>query len=75
MAYLTLDRPASGLPIVSSLRARVANMRNAYADYREKREIYERTLRELRSYRPHELLDLGIQSGDIAELARKQAGW
>lgn len=75
MAYLAFDRPASTLSLVSALRVRVATIRNACSDYRQKREIYERTLRELRSYRPHELLDLGIQSGDIEGLAREQAGW
>jgi hypothetical protein len=75
MAYISSDHPVPSLPIFGALKARLAASKEAYRTYRRKREIYLRTLRELQSYRPHELLDLRIQSGDFEELARKQAGW
>lgn len=60
----------------------IAAMRDAFATYRERREIYRRkravylrTLRELQSYRPHELSDLRIDPADFQAIARKQAGW
>jgi hypothetical protein len=56
------------------LRDRLASAREAIRIYRQKREVYLRTLRELRSYRPHELRDLRIQADDIEALAREQAG-
>ena len=74
MAYVTSGAPGSP-SLFGSLTARLATAKESFAEYRRKREIYLRTLQELRSYRQHELIDLGIQSGDIEELARKQAGW
>ncbi len=50
-------------------------LRARYVTYRAQREVYLRTLRELRSYRPHELDDLRVHTGDFEALARKQAGW
>ena len=75
MAYVTSSAPAASPSLFGALSARLATAKEWFAEYRRKREIYLRTLQELRSYRPHELIDLGIQSGDIEELARKQAGW
>jgi len=75
MAYISSDHPAPSLPILGALGARYAASKEAFKTWRRKREIYLRTMRELQSYRPHELLDLRIQSGDFEELARKQAGW
>lgn len=74
MAYVTSGVPASP-SLFGSFTARLAAAKGSFAGYRSKREIYLRTLQELRSYRQHELIDLGIQSGDIEGLARKQAGW
>jgi uncharacterized protein YjiS (DUF1127 family) len=76
MAYITAGNTSVANPsLVASLRERIATARESFATYRHKRAIYLRTLRELQSYRQHELIDLGIQSGDIETLARKQAGW
>jgi hypothetical protein len=74
MAYTASgsDEPRS---ILGVLKTRLAGAKEHFATYRRKREIYLRTLSELRSYRPHELRDLRIQADDIEELARKQAGW
>ena len=74
MADIGLDRAAPSLPILGAIGAKLAARKEAFITWRRKREIYLRTLRELQSYRPHELLDLRIQSGDFEELARKQAG-
>jgi hypothetical protein len=70
----------AGLP--TALDARLAALREAFATYRRSRETYRRrravylqTLKELRSYRPHELHELRIDSADIEALARQQAGW
>lgn len=51
-----------------------SSLRDRLVEYRRRRSIYLRTLAELQSYRPHELLDLGIDPGEIDELARRQAG-
>jgi uncharacterized protein YjiS (DUF1127 family) len=76
MAYITVGPSSAGTTsLVAGLRERIATARESFATYRRKRAIYRRTLRELQSYRQHELIDLGIQSGDIETLARKQAGW
>ena len=73
MAYITSShgRPA----LFGALLARFTAARTALQIYRGRRAIYMRTLRELQSYKPHELHDLKIHSGDFEELARKQAGW
>ena len=73
MAHITssYSRPA----LFGTLLARFAAARTALQIHRSRRAIYLRTLRELQSYRPHELHDLKIHSSDFEELARKQAGW
>jgi hypothetical protein len=76
MAYTaTHHHAATPLPIFGALRAKFAAAKDSFAEYRHKRAIYLRTLRELQSYRPHELADLRVQSGDVERLAREQAGW
>ncbi len=72
MAYVSTHHHPVSAP--SLLGSRLASVRAAFSTWRRKREVYLRTLRELQSYRPHELQDLRIQSGDIEELARQQAG-
>jgi hypothetical protein len=72
MAYAGTHHPT--LP-TGGLAARIAAWRRAHAAYREKRAIYLRTLRELQSYRPHELNDLRIHPADFERLAREQAGF
>jgi uncharacterized protein YjiS (DUF1127 family) len=74
MAHISFDH-AAPLPVLGALRARLAGAVEAFKTYRRKRDIYLRTLRELQAYRPHELQDLRIQSGDFEALARQQAGW
>ena len=75
MAYTASHHhTAEPLPILAALRAGIAAARDSFLEYRRRREIYERTLRELQGYRPHELADLRIQSGDFERLAREQAG-
>jgi ferric-dicitrate binding protein FerR (iron transport regulator) len=74
MTYI-LSHGASRPALVRAALARLTAARTAFQIYRHKRAIYLRTLRELRSYKPHELHDLKIHSGDFEELARKQAGW
>lgn len=56
-------------------RSRLSALVESWREYRRKRAIYLRTLEELNSYRPHELADLRIHTGDFEELARRQAGW
>ena len=74
MAYIISER--AGRPaVIETLAAPLARLRTNFRDYRRKRAIYLRTLRELRSYQPHELNDLQIHASDFPELARKQAGW
>lgn len=75
MANISFDHAAPSLPLFGALRVRFSAATEAFKSYRRKREIYLRTLRELQSYRPHELHDLRIQSGDFEALARQQAGW
>ena len=75
MAHISFDHPAPSLPLVGALRARLFVATQAFKTWRRKREVYLRTLRELQSYRPHELHDLRIQTGDFEVLARQQAGW
>jgi len=75
MTDLTVHHASSSAPILEAVRAGIAAARASFRDYRRRREIYLRTLRELRAYRPHELADLRIQSDDIERLAREQAGW
>ena len=74
MAYLSSDAPA--YPAATpGWRARLTNLRERIATYRRKRDLYERTLRELQSYSRHDLLDLGISPEDLHGLARRHAGW
>ena len=74
LAYLISER--AGRPaVVEALAAPLARLQKSLRDYRRKRAIYLRTLRELQSYQPHELTDLQIHASDFPELARKQAGW
>jgi uncharacterized protein YjiS (DUF1127 family) len=61
--------------LLTALFDRLAELPAAFYEYQRKRAIYLRTLNELESYRPRELADLGINSGDIEALARKQAGF
>jgi uncharacterized protein YjiS (DUF1127 family) len=75
MAYISLPNVASRPALFSALRAKLAAARTEFQIYREKRAIYLRTLRELQSYRPHELHDLKIHPANFEEVARKQAGW
>jgi hypothetical protein len=72
MAYISVDHPVSS-PI-AAIRARLGAAWEAYSAHRRKRAIYLRTLRELQSYRPHELHDLRLQGADFEELARQHAG-
>jgi uncharacterized protein YjiS (DUF1127 family) len=39
----------------------------------KRNQVYKQTLRDLRSLTPKELDDLGIEPGDIEELAREAA--
>ena len=75
MAHISFDHPTASLPLFGALRARLSAATQAFKTWRRKREVYLRTLRELQSYRPHELHDLRIQTGDFEALARQQAGW
>jgi uncharacterized protein YjiS (DUF1127 family) len=61
--------------LLTALFARLAELPVAIHEYQRKRAIYIRTLEELESYRPRELADLGISTGDFETLARKQAGF
>jgi uncharacterized protein YjiS (DUF1127 family) len=74
MAYAPLDHAVSRPLDRGGLRAGLAAFRTAFLNYRRKRAVYLRTLRELQSYQPHELQDLRIQPADFEELARRQAG-
>ena len=74
MAYATSEHAVASPSLLSALKARIAKLHNDYMTYRQKRAVYLRTLRELQSYRPHELHDLRVQTADFQELARRQAG-
>ena len=75
MAFIGTDRSPASPSLMGALRAGFTGFGEAFKTYRRKRAIYVRTLRELQSYRPHELHDLKVQSADFEELARRQAGW
>jgi len=60
---------------IEAVESAVGVYRDARAENRRRREVYKRTLRELESYRPHELHDLKIDPADFETLARQQAGW
>lgn len=75
MAYLATDQINASPDTFGAIKAGLTGFREAFATYRRQRAIYLRTLRELQSYRPHELHDLRVQSADFEALARKQAGW
>lgn len=60
--------------LLTALFERLSELPAVFYEYQRKREIYLRTMRELESYRPHELADLRIASSDIEAIARKQAG-
>ena len=75
MADITSHHGVARPAFLGGLMTRLASARTEFQIYRQKRAIYLRTLRELQAYKPHELHDLRIQSGDFEELARKQAGW
>ena len=74
MAFLTTERVTAPSP-GGALTATIRGWLDTYQTHRRRRDVYLRTLRELQSYRPHELHDLRVQSADFEELARKQAGW
>jgi len=75
MTDLTVHHPSAPASVLEALRVGIEAAKESFRDYRRRREVYLRTLRELRAYRPHELADLRIQSDDIERLAREQAGW
>ena len=74
MAFISTEHAAPSLSPLGAVRAGVAGFIDAFNTYRRRRAVYLRTLRELQSYRPHELHDLRVQPGDFEELARKHAG-
>jgi hypothetical protein len=78
MAYFHSDDLA---PLPGALDIRLTALHDAWdtyrrtrESYRNKRAVYHRTLRELRSYRPNELHDLKIDPADFEIVARIQAG-
>jgi uncharacterized protein YjiS (DUF1127 family) len=75
MTFISTEYGASSPSPLAAIRAGLAGFAQGIRTYRKQRAIYLRTLRELESYRPHELHDLRVQSADFEELARKQAGW
>ena len=75
MAFITSEYGAAVPSRSGAAKTGLAGLLNSFRIYRQRRAIYLRTLRELQSYRPHELHDLRVQSADFEELARKQAGW
>ena len=74
MAYAASEEGGRASGFMTAI-APLARLRGKFREYRRKRMIYQRTLRELRSYQPHELNDLKIHASDFAALARQQAGW
>jgi uncharacterized protein YjiS (DUF1127 family) len=75
MEMTTASGTARHPHLLTALFERLAELPAAFYEYQRKRTIYLRTLEELASYRPRELADLGIHSGDFETLARKQAGF
>jgi uncharacterized protein YjiS (DUF1127 family) len=69
MAYVTDFFSAEN----RSLKDRVAVIRKAFAEAREQRRIFNRTLSELRSLNARELADLGINAAQIPYIARDAA--
>lgn len=66
MAYVTTNHRAG---IAELLRAQVARFRAA----RERRALYNQTVRELQMLSDRELADLGISRFTIEDLAREHA--
>jgi uncharacterized protein YjiS (DUF1127 family) len=75
MTSITSNRLRTTHGPLAVTRSRLFGLVEEWRAYRRKRAIYLRTLDELNSYRPHELADLRIHTGDFEELARQQAGW
>lgn len=55
------------------LKDRIASVRKAFAQAREQRRVFNRTLAELRSLSARELCDLGISAAEIPYIAREAA--